>query len=128
MPEEQIQVLANARRNRRTIVIDDIIPEIVQMNLNLEQEEPQNKEKNTHEGTNLDKTTDLEQLAGSTFLDQFSNKKPEPYTSPLQKTQKIKQEFLEKSIFKGKEMTGHQKLESQHEKPSKPPSFADSKL
>jgi hypothetical protein len=29
MPDDQIRVLAHARRNRRTFIIDEVIPEIV---------------------------------------------------------------------------------------------------
>jgi hypothetical protein len=35
MSEDQIQVLLNARKNRKTLIIDEVIPEIVQKNLRL---------------------------------------------------------------------------------------------
>ena len=39
MPEAQIEVLAAARRDRKTMVIDEVIPEIVQKNLRLSSHE-----------------------------------------------------------------------------------------
>lgn len=35
MPEEQVRVLDHARRNRKTLIIDEVIPEIIQKQLNL---------------------------------------------------------------------------------------------
>ena len=99
MPEEQIRVLDNARRNRKTLIIDEVIPQIIQKQLNLSSSQVLETEANQplNEGLSFDevdnekskRTSQLNPIKGkhkrigieeqSKQLAKYTNEQPQPY-------------------------------------------------
>ncbi len=108
MPEEQIIVLANARRDRKTLIIDEVIPEIVQKNLRLSSHDVVAKFESYHSLVSKKQKDDVQQEEEGTHnssmkkenlaisreiilddrFDKYSNEKPKPYLPPIKQDRK----------------------------------------